>query len=427
MTIDRVGRADSVQLAGGVGHHLNLGPGAELEAEWLAAGLEAPDLDAIRRYRLDRIRRQLDLLDHDGVILWDPLNIRYATDTTNMQVWVSHNPSRYCWVGRDGSVILWEFFDCEFLAAHNPQIGEVRPAVSSIYFLAGPRYREKAARWADEMIEVIRHHAGSRPRVAIDYQGHLECAALEAAGVTLASGMELMELARSVKSPDEIKAMRRSVHACETTLTEMRAALRPGMTERELWAMLHHGNIRRAGEWVETQLLSSGFRTNPWMQEASSKRIEEGELVGIDTDLVGPYGMMCDMSRTWLAGDVAPTAAQRSTFEMARHQIEHNAALLQPGRTFRELTFQSWMPPVDDYRHYSVSYHGVGQCDEYPEITFPHLWDDVGFDGVLEPGMVVTVEAYVGPRSGGEGVKLEDQVLITADGHERLSTLPLEL
>jgi Xaa-Pro aminopeptidase len=75
-----------------------------------------------------------------------------------------------------------------------------------------------------------------------------------------------------------------------------------------------------------------------------------------------------------------------------------------------------------------VLFHGVGQCDEYPEIVFPEHWDAAGFDGELRPGMVLTTEAYVGRRDGvGEGVKLEDQYLITETGCEQLSTYPLDL
>jgi Xaa-Pro aminopeptidase len=408
-------------------HHQTLGPGAELERAWTAAGLELPDLAARRAYRFERIQDQLRGFGYDGAILWDPMNIRYATDSTNMQVWVSHNPSRYCWVGADRSLILWEFFGCEHLSAHNPLVDEVRPAVSSIFFLAGTRYTEKARRWADEMLSVIGGHCDPRPRVAIDHCGVLEARMLEEAGVELVNGLELMELARSVKGPDEIRAMRCAVEACEDTITDMRAAMRPGIRERDLWAVLHEGNIRRAGEWIETQILSSGPRTNPWMREVSSRVIEPGELVAFDTDLVGPYGMMCDISRTWRSDGGAPTARQRDVHALAAEQIERNLELLRPGVSFHELCHRSWMPPVDRYRHYCVNYHGVGQCDEYPEIPFPHTWEADGFDGVVEAGMVFTVEAFVGERSGGEGVKLEEQILVTNDGPERLSTYPLAL
>ncbi|MDH3670272.1 MAG: aminopeptidase P family N-terminal domain-containing protein [Gammaproteobacteria bacterium] len=56
------------------------------------------DRKALRRYRLSRIRQQLQQRDYAAVIFFDPINIRYATDTSNMQVWVLHNPVRYVFV-----------------------------------------------------------------------------------------------------------------------------------------------------------------------------------------------------------------------------------------------------------------------------------------------------------------------------------------
>ena len=300
----------------------------------------------MRDYRIARVRRQLDDMGYDGAILWEPANIRYCTDSTNMQIWTSRNPSRYCWVGADESVILWEFFECDFLSAHNPHVDEVRRAVSSIYVLAGPRYEEKANQWANEMLAVIAEHCGDKPRVAIDYCGYLEFQALAAGGVQIENGLEMMEMARHIKGVDEIKAMRCAIRACESAMGEMSEALEPGMTEREVWALLHAGNIRRGGEWIETQILSSGPRTNPWMQEASSRVIENGDVVAYDTDLVGAYGMMCDISRSWIAGDRKPTAQQQQVHDLALHQIQHNSELLVPGQTFYEICHTSWQPPI---------------------------------------------------------------------------------
>ena len=81
-------------------------------------------------------------------------------------------------------------------------------------------------------------------------------------------------------------------------MAEMQAALAPGVTEIELWSHLHAGNIKRGGEWIETRLLTSGARTNPWLQECGSRQIQAGDLVAFDTDLIGPYGYCADISRT---------------------------------------------------------------------------------------------------------------------------------
>ena len=153
----------------------------------------------------------------------------------------------------------------------------------------------KTDHFAAEILDLLRERIGcGSPRIAIDQLPYHCYKALEAGGVVIEHGQELMELARVIKSDDEVRAMRCAIHACESAMGEMADALRPGMTERELWSYLQAGNIKRAGEWVETQLLASGPRTVPWMQEASSRVIEDGDIVAFDTDLVGPYGMMCE-------------------------------------------------------------------------------------------------------------------------------------
>ncbi len=428
-SLDRLG--PQFRAAATHDHHLVLGPGTALEAEWTNAGLALPDLDAMRRYRLDRVRAQLAERGYGGVLLYDPMNIRYATDSTNMQIWVMHNAARYAWVSAEGPVIVWDFFECDFMAGHNPLVDEVRAAVGTTVFLAGRRHQDMTARWAAEMIDVIDEHAGRDAPIAVDQLGYQQYKALEAAGIEIANGQEVMEFARLIKGPDEIAAMRCAVHACESTMREMHetiAELPAETTERDLWSMLHAGNVRRAGEWVETQILASGPRTNPWMQEASSRIVEPGDVVAYDTDLVGAYGMMVDVSRSRIAGNVAPTVAQREVYDLAVEQIHRNLELLTPGRSLTELSHQAWLPPVDTYRHYCCLFHGVGQCDEYPDVFVPETWDRDGWDDHLQPGMVMTVESYVGRRDGiGEGIKLENQVLITGSGPELLTELSLAL
>jgi Xaa-Pro aminopeptidase len=252
-------------------------------------------------------------------------------------------------------------------------------------------------------------------------------AALAQHGLAVCSGEAVMERARLHKSADEILCMRRAILSCEAAMAEMEAKLHPGITENELWAELHRANVARGGEWIETRLLSSGPRTNPWFQESSSRTIEAGDLVAFDTDLIGPYGFCADLSRTWLCGDDDPSSEQRDLFRTAADQIAENIALLRPGISFRELVEQSAVPPAECFPvRYGVLYHGVGLADEYP--TLPHAadWTSDTPDGMLEPGMVLCVESYIGRLGGREGVKLEEQVLITDSGRERLSSYPLD-
>ena len=404
-----------------------LGPGPDLEAEWLAAGLELPERAAIRRYRLERVRAQLQAAGCGAALLYDPINVRYATDTTNMSLWTMHNAVRYAFVATDGPVVLFEFSKGEFLDLHSEAVDEIRPGISYVYFYTGSRAAEMAGRWADEIASLVAEHGRGEQRLAVDRLDLLGVRALEARGVLLVDADGLMEEARAVKCPDEVAAMRCAVHACEAAVADMRAAFEPGITEMALWAVLQAGNFARYGEWIETRLLSSGPRTNPWYQEASSRRVQTGELMGFDTDMVAAYGACVDMSRTWLCGGGRPTPAQRDTWSLAVEQIERNTELHVPGASLREITQRAWYPPVDDYNGYTVLSHGVGLCDEYPSVFVRERWDESGFDAVLEPGMIMCIEAFVGAKSGGEGAKLEQQILITETGNELLTTYPLDL
>ena len=206
----------------------------------------------------------------------------------------------------------------------------------------------------------------------------------------------------------------------------MREALEPGISENALWAKLHETNIRLGGEWIETRLLSSGPRSNPWFRECSMRVIERGDMVSFDTDLIGPYGYCADISRAWVCG-AAPDDEQRRLYAKAVEQVERNKSILKAGRSFREISELAWAIP-DEFasNRYGSMMHGVGLADEYPSIKHGLDYAAKGYDGVLEEGMTLCVESFIGVEGGKEGVKLEEQVLITRDGIEQLSSYPLE-
>jgi len=404
-----------------------LQPGEPALSEWRELGLDLSDIDSLRRYRLERIRTQLRRRDLTGILVADPINIRYATDCTNMQVWCTHNAVRYAFVATDGPVVLFDFHGCAHLSDSIDTIDETRPAKAWFYFGVGDRIEDLAGKWANEIADLVIAYGGGNRRMAIDRCNLEGLHALNAFGIELFNGEEVMELARVIKSADEIKAMRCAVATCEKAMAIMETYLQPGVTEQRLWSYLHAENIARGGEWIETRLLASGPRTNPWFAECSARVVEEGDLLAFDTDLIGPYGMCADISRTWLCGGGRPSNEQRYLFALAREQIAYNTELLRPGAAFRDLTEKAFkLPDAFAANRYSVVFHGVGLCDEYPAIYYPDDWEAAGYDGVLEENMVLCVESYIGREGGKEGVKLEEQVLITADGPVTLSTYPFD-
>ena len=404
-----------------------IGPTSRAFARWQEQGLEIPNLETMRRYRYQRVVDEINRRNIGGVLMFDPLNIRYASDSSNMHLWITHNAARACLVLADGAMILYDYTGCEHLSAHLPLISDIRPMRGFFYFSGGGESPERARDFAREVKAQMKAHSSGNFTLALDRTNPPGFAALDAEGILCANGEEVMEHAREIKHPEEIKAMRCAASACDHGLDRMRAAFKPGITENALWAELHAGNIELGGEWIETRLLSSGPRTNPWMQECGPREIQDGDLMAFDTDLVGCYGYCIDMSRTWLCGEGKPSAAQKNLYQIAYDHIMHNAGVLKPGMTFHELTRACKRLP-EQYRQqqYSVMFHGVGLCDEYPSIKYLEDLESSGYEGVIKPGMTLCVEAYVGAVGGREGVKLEDQLLVTETGVEWLTHYPFE-
>ncbi|MNG90567.1 putative peptidase [compost metagenome] len=404
-----------------------IGPTPLAFAEWARLGLQPPHLPTMREYRLQRICEQLSARDLGGILLFDPLNIRYATDTTNMQLWTTHNPARACFIAASGHVVLWDFHGCDHLSAHLPLVSELRSGASFFYFETGDRTEEHAKRFCAQVDELLRSHAGNNRRLAVDRIEVAGLRALDALGVQVCNGQEVTEFARLIKGPDEILAMRCAVASCEASIAEMRQAMRAGATENDVWAALHAGNIRRGGEWIETRILSSGPRTNPWYQESGPRVLSDGDLLSFDTDLIGVYGFCVDMSRSWICGDLAPTAEQKRLYRIAHEHIHVNAEMVKPGVRFTELTGNGHrLPESCRAQRYGVMFHGVGLCDEYPSIRYPEDLESYGYEGELQPGMALCVEAYVGEVGGRDGIKLENQLLVTETGYELLTHYPFE-
>ena len=406
---------------------VEIGPTQLAFREFETAGLTLPNLARMRQYRWERLTRHVVDRDYGGVLMFDPLNIRYATDSTNMQLWNTHNPFRAVLVCADGYMVIWDYKNSPFLSEFNPLVREARSGADLFYFDRGDKVDVAADVFANEVRVLIEQHGGGNKRLAVDKIMLHGMRALEAQGFEIMEGEELTEKARSIKGPDELNAMRCAVHACELAMAEMEVACRPGLSEDEVWAVLHAENIKRGGEWIETRLLASGPRTNPWFQECGPRIIQNNEIVAFDTDLVGAYGMCCDMSRTWWIGDKAPRPDMVEAMQVAHEHIMVNMQMLKPGVNIEQLSRSTHVLP-EKYQtlKYGCLMHGVGLCDEWPLVAYPDKMVTGAFDYVLEPGMTLCVEALVGEVGGDFMIKLEDQVVITETGFENLSRYPFD-
>ncbi|CAD6557962.1 M24 family metallopeptidase [Paraburkholderia sabiae] len=385
------------------------------------------DLVSVRAYRLGRVRAEMRKREIAALIVSDPVNIRYATGARNMQVFCARNtPSRYLIV-TESRTILFEFTGCEHLANGLETIDEVRPSSTASFVAAGPAIAAREKAWAADMAATLTELVGPNATVGIERMNAGAAIALASHGVRLVDAQEPIEMARAIKSAEELKCVIASLRATEVAVGKLRDAIRPGMSENELWSVLHQSVIAQDGDYVETRLLSAGRRTNPWFQETSSHVIEPNQLIALDTDVVGCHGYYSDFSRTFHAGPDKPGETQRTLYKLAHEQVHHNIGIIQPGMTFREYSDKAWNIP-DKYHanRYYLSAHGCGMTGEYPYLYHHADFPASGYDGEIQPGMTLCVESYIGEEGGQEGVKLEQQLLVTETGTQLLSLFPFE-
>jgi Xaa-Pro aminopeptidase len=383
------------------------------------------DVARLKRQRLDRLQAEIGRAGLGAVLLYDPINIRYATGTRDSSTGYGLRfYYRYALVPGEGRVIL--FGSLPDTLAADPLI-EVRAAVTWDYFPCGRRVEEAAGRWAADLRAALEERGLARERLGVDRLDFVAFEALSTRGIRLADARVPVEKARAGKTPDELALIRQACAVADVGIAAVRDAIRPGVTENELWAIFTATNVRLGGEYTDGRLLCAGGHTNPWYQGASDRMVRDGELVAFDTDMAGPLGYFADVSRTYLCGDRPPTAAQRERYEFAYRFVQESIPLFRPGMSFPEIAEKA--PPVPERfraNRYVVLAHGAGMSDEWPAISFPDMsWSGFGNDpDVLQENMVICVEALVGTQDGGENVKIEEQLIVTARGPEVISFAP---
>lgn len=386
------------------------------------------NFDRMRMYRLNRVKKQLQENNVGACILFDPINIRYATDSRNMSLFSMHELVRFVFIAAEGKVILFDYPKSEHLSNHLCTIDEIRDVISWDFFSANNFVDKNAQQWARIVQDLMNEHSPDNNRLAIDVSDPVGIQMLlKQFNVELLNAQKYIETARSIKSTDELICMQASIKTAEKGMYLMREKLQAGMTEEELWSFMHKVNIENGGEWFETRLLVSGPRTNPWLQECSNRVINKGDIVAFDTDMVGPYGYCADISRTFVEGNHF-SDYQKKLYCLALEHIDHNKSLIKAGTSFKEFAEKAWKLPNNCYdNHYPCIIHGIGLCDEWPFVAYPNKdFTNADFSSHFEENMTICVESYIGEVGGKEGVKLEDQFLVTNKGLEPLSSFPYE-
>jgi Xaa-Pro dipeptidase len=320
-----------------------------------------------------------------------------------MTLFTTRTPARYLLLVANGPCVLFDFLGGEHLAADLPTVDEVRTAQGLCHVSSNGFVAEASATMAREIAGILRDAGSNSGTLVIDRPPFQAVDAL----------------------PIELDYMRLALRRVEEATVAFEAALVPGVSEMEAWSHFHQPFMAHHGQYVVSRLMQSGPRTFPYFQECADRVLQAGDMVCIDTDATALEGYAVDFSRSYLVGDGAPTPTQRTLYGRALEQLQHNCSLIHSGAAFADVARQAWPVPAEHQasRYYALG-HGLGLSGEYPNLPFVSDGHEYPLDDVFEPGMVFCVESYVGSEAAGEGVKLEEQLLITETGVEVMSHLP---
>ena len=388
----------------------------------------AVDMAALRHKRLANVQREMVKRDIAGLLLLSPVNIRYATGLAVMTAWTSVNLARYVFIPASGEPTIFEYGKALFRAQSLWQ--DSRIARTWQYRFSQKEVLPRAKDWSSEIAALLAKATGTGKghSLGVDIMDFYGFEALKDQGITVCDADEAMQAARIIKEPAEVELIEQSLVVSEASRYDLERAIQPGVSENGLLGVFYHKMLALGGEHCSTRLLCSGEKTNPWFYEAGTRRVRPGDLVAIDTDMVGPEGYLCDISRTFICGDRA-NSYQREAYAVAQEFIEGTFALCRPGANLRDICTKSPDYP-DEYKKlcYSCMIHGIGMDDEPPFLPYPHAVKKVGESVIPEeellPNTVLSIEFYAGKEGYPDGVKLEDQLLVTEQGPVWLSRYP---
>jgi Xaa-Pro aminopeptidase len=383
--------------------------------------------DRLREERLARISSLLAESELGALLCFDMANIRYIT-ATHIGTWAQDKLNRYCLLPRDDLPIMWDFGSAaRHHQLYNPWLGDGRSR-AGISTLRGAMAPESGR--AEDVARKIRVELEERGLLAepvgVDALEPAVLFALQAEGVNVVDGQQLMQAARVVKTQDEITLLTTACMMVDAAYEELYRAMRPGMRENECVALVNKVLYDMGSEHVEGVNAISGERCNPHPHVYTDRALRPGDPAYFDI-LHSFMGYRTCYYRTFAVGGASRSLVD--AYKRCRYYLDAAIALIRPGATTAEIA-EVW-PRADDFGFadeeaaFALQFgHGVG-LSIWEKPIFSRL---VSLDHPEEvrEGMVFALETFWPASDGWSAARIEEQLVVTADGCEVITRFPAE-
>jgi len=397
------------------------------------------DMTRLREERLARLNAQLEKSELGALLSFDFANIRYMT-STHIGTWAVDKLIRFALLPRGGKPVVWDFGSAaRHHQLYNPWLdytdGPATPegaaqtgARAGISTLRGAIHPDAAIAEdvAKKIVTVLREHGLAGEPLGIDVAEMPVLAALAAAGITVTDGQQVFMEARRIKTRDEITLLSQACAMVDAAYDGLYEFLRPGVRENECVGLVSKVLYDLGSEYVEGVNAISGERCSPHPHVYSDRLIRPGDPAFFDI-LHSYNGYRTCYYRTFAVGSAS--RAQRDAYRRCREYMDQAIALVKPGATTADIV--SLWPRAEEFGFpdetaaFGLQYgHGVG-LSIWEKPIFSRL---VSLDHPepLEEGMVFALETYWPASDGWSAARIEEELVVTAEGCEVITKFPAE-
>ena len=397
--------------------------GATMAVDWE----QRIDFARLRADRLSRARASLEASDLGALLLFDPNNIRYVT-STHIGEWARDKNARWALLCRGADPILWDFGSA---ARHHQMYAPWLPPES---FRAGVAPMRGAmpveTGVPDALAETIalelRERGLEGEPVGIDMSDLVTIEALQRGGLQVTDGSRVMMAARKLKTAEEIALLDHACGIVDAVYEEIYRMLRPGIREHEVVARAQTLLFELGSDHVEAINAVSGDRCNPHPHVFSDRLLRPGDQAFFDV-IHSFMGYRTCYYRTFNIGSASPS--QLDAYKQCREWLDNAIELVRPGALTDEIA--SVWPTAEELGFPSEEScfglqfgHGVGVgLYEPPMISRVHSLD---CPVEIEEGMVFALETYCAATDGRSAARIEEELVVTADGCRVITRFPAE-
>jgi Xaa-Pro aminopeptidase len=272
----------------------------------------------------------------------------------------------------------------------------------------------------------MREHGLTTEPIGVDVIEMPILFALQEEGLTVVDGQQVCLEARRIKTVDEIGLLAQACSMVDAAYDELYAFLRPGVRENECVGLVSKVLYGLGSEYVEGVNAISGERCSPHPHVYSDRIVRPGDPAFFDI-LHSHMGYRTCYYRCFAVGSASP--AMRDAYVRCREYMDLAIAAVKPGATTADIV--SLWPTAEEFGFaneeaaFALQYgHGVGLAI-WEKPIFSRL---VSLDHpeVLEEGMVFALETYWPASDGWSAARIEEEVVVTADGCEVITKFPAE-